>query len=88
MKKLLLDLGLDYHSYRLSTLMGILAIAYAWMIKIGMWVKKVKPSLFKKKKHGRPAKSIFRAGIEEFVNSIYTMNLVRVRMYFNFLSST
>ena len=73
---------------RLSTLMSILAIAYTWMIRIGTWVKKIKPEIFKKKKHGRPAKSIFRAGLEEFANAIYTMRLVRLKMYFNFLSCT
>lgn len=73
---------------RLSTLMGILAIAYAWMIKIGTWVKKIKPEVFKRKKHGRPAKSIFRAGIEAFANAIYTLNRGRVKMYLNFLSCT
>ena len=40
---------------RLSTLMSILAIAYTWMISIGTWVKKIKPEIFKKKKHGRYA---------------------------------
>lgn len=73
---------------RLSTLMSILAIAYTWMIRIGTWVKKIKPEIFKKKKHGRPAKSIFRAGLEEFANAIYTLSLVRLKMYFNFLSCT
>jgi len=73
---------------RLSTLMSIISIAYAWMIRIGMWVKKTKPRIFKRKKHGRPAKSIFRAGMEEMVHTIYTMNLVKVKMYFNFLSCT
>jgi len=33
---------------RLSTLMSILAIAYTWMIRIGTWVTKIKPEIFKK----------------------------------------
>ncbi len=73
---------------RLSTLMCLLAIAYTWMIRIGMWVKKRDPKMFKKKKHGRPAKSIFRAGLEEFANAIYTTNLIRIQRHLNFLSCT
>jgi len=73
---------------RLSTLMGLLAIAYTWMIKIGMWVKKAKPKMFKNIRHGRPAKSIFRAGLEEFANAIYTLSLIRLKIHYNFLSCT
>lgn len=36
---------------RLNTLMGILAIAYTWMIRIWKWVKKRTPKLFMLKKH-------------------------------------
>jgi len=64
---------------RLDTLMSILAIAYTWMIRIGMWVKKVRPRIFKKKKHGRPAKSIFRGGLDEFMPSIHSMNFRMMR---------
>ena len=73
---------------RLSTLMGVLAIAYAWMIKIGVWIKKSKPRIFKKKKHGRPAKSIFRAGLDHFMNAIVTSDNRKLRKYFKFLSCT
>lgn len=73
---------------RLDTLMGILAIAYTWMIRIGKWVKKKKPKLFKPKKHKRPGKSIFRAGLEEFIHSIYTANTRRRMIWMKFLSCT
>ena len=73
---------------RLDTLMGILSIAYIWMIKIGEWIKKTKPQIFKKKKHGRPAKSIFRAGIDELINAIINADHRRLRKYFKFLSCT
>ena len=73
---------------RLNTLMGILSIAYVWMIKIGTWVRKMKPERFVKKKHGRPAKSIFRAGLDEFINAIFSFEHVRVYRYLNFLSCT
>ncbi|MDZ4749929.1 MAG: transposase [Saprospiraceae bacterium] len=73
---------------RLNTLMGILAIAYVWMIKIGIWIKKMKPERFVKKKHGRPAKSIFRGGLDEFINALFTMDPIRVRRYVKFLSCT
>jgi hypothetical protein len=73
---------------RLDTLMSILAIAYTWMIRIGMWVKKVRPRIFKKKKHGRPAKSIFRGGLDEFMHSIHTLNFNLMRKWMKFLSCT
>jgi len=73
---------------RLDTLMGILAIAYTWMIRIGMWVKKVRPNVFYRKKHGRPAKSIFRAGIEEFMHTVHTMNFTLIRKWLKILSCT
>lgn len=34
---------------KLDTLMSILAITYTWVIRINMWVKKVKPQIFKKR---------------------------------------
>ncbi len=73
---------------RLDTLMGILSIAYVWMIKIGTWVRKMKPKRFVKKKHGRPAKSIFRAGLDEFINAIFSLDPVRISRHLNFLSCT
>jgi len=50
--------------------MNILAIAYTWMIRLGTWIKKIRPEIFKKKKHVRLAKSIFSARLEEFANPI------------------
>ena len=73
---------------RLDTLMSILAIAYTWMIRIGMWVKKVRPRIFKKKKHGRLAKSIFRGGLDEFIHSIHSLNFRLMRKWMKFLSCT
>ncbi len=73
---------------RLDTLMGILAITYAWMMRIGTWIKCIKPVRFKKKKHGRPAKSIFRGGLDEFINAIFTRDEIRIRLYLKFLSCT
>ncbi|MEO5583126.1 MAG: IS4 family transposase [Saprospiraceae bacterium] len=73
---------------RLDTLMGILSIAYVWMIKIGTWVRKMKPKRLVKKKHGRPAKSIFRAGLDEFINAIFSLDPVRLSRHLNFLSCT
>lgn len=73
---------------RLDTLMGKLAIPYAWMIRIGLCVKKRIPKLFIKKKHKRPGKSIFRAGLEEFIHSIYTVNSRSKRIWLKFLSYT
>lgn len=73
---------------RLDTLMGILAITYIWMMRIGKWLKKNKPKLFKIKKHGRPAKSIFRGGLDDFINAFFTRDEERLDFYYKFLSCT
>ena len=49
-------------SERLSKLIALLAIAFCWVHKIGEWRAKLQP--LKIKKHGYPAKSIFRYGFD------------------------
>ena len=73
---------------RLETLFGLLAIAYAWMIKIGTWIKSKKPELFKKTKLKRARISIFRAGLNEFSRTIITNQRRKIWIYFRFLSCT
>jgi len=53
--------------------MYILAIDYAWIVRIGKWVKK-NTEIFLENKRKRSGKGIFRAGLEEFFRSIYTAN--------------
>ena len=73
---------------RLETLIGLLAIAYAWMIKIGKWIKVQQPKLFKKAKHKRPRISLFKAGQREFVRVIFTRSDHDLWRYIKFLSCT
>ncbi len=73
---------------RLETLMLVLAIAYTWMIRIGKFIHEKHPQRIQIKKHGRRSKSIFRLGLDEFMNTIFLCNLVRMRTYINFLSCT
>lgn len=47
---------------RLEKLMAFLAIAFSWAHIIGEWCHEVKP--IKIKKHGRPAQSLFRCGLD------------------------
>lgn len=73
---------------RLETLFGLIAIAYAWMIKIGSWLKAKKPELFKKAKHKRARISLFTAGKRELARVIYTRSDRDLWRYIKFLSCT
>lgn len=46
---------------RLSKLLALLALAFTWAFVVGQWQASVKE--LKLKKHGYPAKSIFRLGL-------------------------
>ena len=48
---------------RMDKLMGILALAFAWCLIVGHW-KYGESSLLPLNKHGRPAKSLFRLGLD------------------------
>lgn len=50
------------HPERLKKLIALLAIAFCWAHIIGQWLTQAKP--LKIKKHGRPARSIFRHGFD------------------------
>ncbi len=73
---------------RLETLIGLLAIAYAWMIRIGHWVQSKQPKLFKIAKHKRARISFFKAGLREFVRVIFTRSDRDLWRYIKFLSCT
>ncbi len=53
---------------RASKLLGILAIAFVWCYKTGEWVNEEKP--IRTKKHGRKAKSLFRAGLDRLQRTL------------------
>lgn len=53
---------------RIKKLMALLAIAFCWAHKTGEWQHMLKP--IKIKKHGRPAVSLFRYGLDYLVEAI------------------
>jgi len=59
-------------SERIRKIFALLAIAFCWAHKTGEWQQEIKP--IKIKKHGRPAVSLFRKGLDYIVNAI--INLV------------
>jgi hypothetical protein len=54
-------------SERLNKLLALLAIAFTWAMKTGLWLHQEKP--VKLKSHGRPEKSLFRYGLN-FLRSL------------------
>lgn len=53
---------------RIKKIVALLALAFCWAHKTGEWQHAVKP--IKIKKHGRPAVSLFRYGLDYLVNAI------------------
>lgn len=53
---------------RIKKVFVLLAIAFCWAHKTGEWQHEMKP--IKLKKHGRPAVSLFRYGLDYLVNAI------------------
>lgn len=53
---------------RIKKVFVLLAIAFCWAHKTGEWQHEIKP--IKLKKHGRPAVSLFRYGLDYIVNAI------------------
>lgn len=55
--------------HRLSKLLALLAIAFVWAMKTGLWQHTLKPIPLKS--HRRRAKSLFRLGFD-YLRSIFT----------------
>lgn len=53
-----------YHRKRLETLFGILALLFVWAHLVGQWVAAVAPLRRIAKRAHRPARSVFRAGLD------------------------
>jgi hypothetical protein len=73
---------------RLSKLVALITLALCWAIKTGEWLHQHHP--VKIKKHGRPAQSIFRYGLD-FLRSIVTdldLKHEQFLLSLNFLSCT
>lgn len=73
---------------RLETLIGLVSISYIWMIKAGLYLKKKEPKIFKVKIHGRPARSVFRAGLDHVLRVLITNNSKELAIIIKFLSCT
>lgn len=73
---------------KISKMLSLLAIAFCWAHKIGEWLNEKKP--IKLKKHGRPARSIFRYGLD-FLQNIFFNITDKFRLFqksLEFLSCT
>ncbi|HMP30570.1 MAG TPA: hypothetical protein PKD85_13275, partial [Saprospiraceae bacterium] len=73
---------------RISTLIGLIAISYTWMLITGLIIKKKQPEIFKTKKHRRPSKSVFKAGLEFIMRAVFTNNSKDFAIAIKFLSCT
>ena len=73
---------------RIDTLIGLIALSYVWLIKLGLLVKRKQAKIFEPKTHGRPAKSIFKAGLEFLARAFYTNNSADFAVAIKILSCT
>ena len=81
-------LGLDanyYNASRLSSLLILLAIAYAWILKVGQKLAEQNPRLVKKCKHGAPRNSITKLGFTEIRNAFWSGQLSKIKRVSSFL---
>lgn len=74
---------------RVAKLIGLLAIAFVWAYRVGLWLHEhVKP--IARKSHGRRAQSVFRYGLDHL--RLILLNRPKIdtqfMMYVNFLSCT
>jgi hypothetical protein len=73
---------------RLHTLFGLIVLTHTWAIRVGTYIKKTEPHLFKKTKNKRPRKSIFKAGLEALQRAFFTAHWHKIYLYLRFLSCT
>lgn len=63
------------HDERISKLLALLAIAFAWAHLVGKWLHEHRP--IPVKKHGRLAKSFFRYGLDHLQFVIFNFHYQR-----------
>jgi hypothetical protein len=61
------------HLDRIKKMVVLLSVAFAWAHKVGEWRNEAKPIVIKK--HGRPAVSIFRVGMDYLAEAIMNVFL-------------
>lgn len=73
-------------SDRLEKLIGVLALALVWALRVGLW--RIEEVAIAVKKHGRRAKSLFRHGLDYLREHLLNHNWVALRPAFQVLSCT
>ena len=71
---------------RVSKLLSLILIAFAWVYKAGIYLDKLRP--IKIKKHGRRAKSLFKYGLTYIANLLFSNDIDNFNQYCKFLSCT
>ncbi len=64
---------------RIAKLVALLALAFTWAHLVGLWLAEAKPP--KIKNHGRPARSLFRSGLDQL--QYVLLNLAHQRAAFS-----
>jgi transposase len=71
---------------RIEKLIGVLALALVWALRVGLW--RVEQVALVVKKHGRRAKSLFRHGLDYLREHLLNHNWAALRPAFHVLSCT
>lgn len=73
-------------SARLERLVGVLAVALLWAVKVGRWCHEQRP--IKRKKHGRRSMSLFRYGLDHLCRCLFGHDRPALQLAFRLLSCT
>jgi heme O synthase-like polyprenyltransferase len=71
---------------RVSKLLSLVLIAFAWVYKAGIYLDTLRP--IKIKKHGKKAKSLFKYGLNYIANLLFNNYIDKFNQSCKFLSST
>ena len=71
---------------RLEKLVGVLALALVWALRVGLW--RAEQAAIAVKKHGRRARSLFRYGLDYLQEHLLNHNWMALRPAFQVLSCT
>jgi len=71
---------------RISKLMALVLIAFAWVYRVGIYLDALRP--IKIKKHGRRAKSLFKYGLNYIANLLFSNDIDKFNQCCKFLSCT
>ena len=71
---------------RLEMLIGVLALAFVWALRVGLWQAEQVEIVVKK--HGRRVKSLFRFGLDYLQEHLLNRNWAALRPAFHVLSCT